>query len=243
MGSKPRFDLRNLVFNGTNPGSADLEPCTFLALRYKSKLSSLTGLQYLAEETIEAYRMLRYLMAQKDKNSSSQKIGITKVEFESYSDQLMHQLIAIVQYKFPVSLNQNAFIYGLFGNAALAHVTTFVCNPLRRGSILELLSMRIRASLEVINLRSFQIAYPEMMLWIIMVGGLAGNTTDNQAWFAKLFADSCLAAGIKKTTELALVLKDFLWSDSYLDPICKEFWDDFTAALAVVARNELGESG
>lgn len=170
-------------------------------------------------------------------------MGITKAEFESYSDQLMHRLINIVQYKVPEAPSRNALIYGLFGNAALAHVTTFACNPLRRSSILELLSMRIRSSLEVIDLQSFQIAYPEMMIWIIMAGGLASNTTDNQGWFAKLFAESCLAVGIKRMNELALFLTDFLWSDSYLDSAWSEFWDDFAAAQTLEARIELGEGG
>ena len=236
MGSKPRFGF---VSPAPHPDPADWKPYSNIGLRYRTRLCNLTGLQELAEETIEVYHILRNLMAEKHSTSSSQKMGITKEEFESYTDQLMHQLINIVQYKVPESPNQNALIFGLFGHAALAHVTTFICNPARRGSVLELMSTRIRASLEVIDVRSFQVAYPEMMLWIIMVGGLAGTGTDNQGWFAELLSESCLAAGINRMAELALFLSEFLWSGSYLGPVCKEFWDDVAAAQAIKAGNEM----
>jgi len=225
MGSKPRFGFVNPT---PHPDPKHWEPYSDTGLRYRTRLYNLTGLQELTEETMEVYRILRNLMAEKHRT----KMGITKEEFESYADQLMHRLIHIVQYNGSELPNQNALIFGLFGHAALAHVTTFIGNPARRGSVLELMSTRIRASLEVIDVQSFQIAYPEMMLWIIMVGGLASTGTENQGWFAELFSESCLAVGINRITELALFLLEFLWSDSYISPVCKEFWDDFAAAHA-----------
>jgi hypothetical protein len=239
IGTKPRFGL---VDAAPRPDPAHWESYGGTALRYRTRLSNLTGLQELAEETIDVYRILRNLIAEKYKTSSSQEMRIRKEEFELHVDQLTHRLINIVQYKFPKSPNQNALIFGLFGYAALAHVMTFICNPARRGAVLQLISTRIRATLEVIDVRSFQVAYPEMMLWIIMVGGLASTWTDNQRWFAELLSESCLAAGISKMTELALFLSEFLWSDSYLGPACKEFWDDVAVAQAMKA-GEISSSG
>jgi hypothetical protein len=223
MGSKPRFGFVNPA---PHLDPTHWETYSDTGLRYRTRLSNLTGLEELTEETMEVYRILRNLMAEKHKT----KMAITKEEFESYADMLMHRLIHIVQYKVSEFPNQNALIFGLFGHAALAHVTTFIGNPARRGSVLELMSTRIRASLEVIDVQSFQVAYPEMMLWIIMVGGLASTGTENQGWFAEFFSESCLAVGINRITELALFLSEFLWSDSYIGPVCKEFWDDFAAA-------------
>ena len=227
MGSTPRFGFVNPA---PHPDPPYWKSYNDTRIRYRTRLSNLTGFQGLAEETVEVYRILRNLMAEKSPISGSQKMGITKEEFESYADQLMYRLIHIVQYKVPGSPNQNALIFGLFGHAGLAHVTTFVCNPARRGSVLELMSTRIRASLEIIDIRSFQVAYPEMMLWIIMVGGLASTGTENQGWFAEIFSESCHAAGINRMSELALFLSEFLWSESYIGPVCKEFWDDVSAA-------------
>jgi hypothetical protein len=120
--------------------------------------------------------------------------------------------------------NLNALIYGIFGNAGLAHILMFTCNsPLPiRDTVL--ISMRIQASLEMINLQAFQIAYPEMMLWIIMMGGLASVGSENQVWFIKVLAESCRATGIAGTVELALSLSDFLWSEFYLGSFFNEFW-------------------
>jgi hypothetical protein len=177
MNSKPRFELVNPA-----PDREDLEPCSLLAARYKTKLLNLTNLEDLSQETIEVYRNLRHLITEKERVAGSQKSRITEAEFQSlrsYSDQLMHRLIALVQYKFPALPNQNALIYRLFGNAALAHIVMFTCNMPRAPG---LISTRIRTSLEIVNLRSFQIAYPEMMLWIIMVGGLASIRTEDQVW-------------------------------------------------------------
>src|SRR5450756_1259987 len=99
------------------------------------------------------------------------------------------------------------------------------------------MSTRIRASLEETNcLQSFQAAFPEMMLWIIMMGGLASIGTEEQGWFSKLLAELCYAADIVVTAELAMFLKGFLWSDFYLDHSFKEFWD----AVAVAQEVEAG---
>jgi hypothetical protein len=78
----------------------------------------------------------------------------------------MRRLVDVVQYRAEPS-NQSALIYGLFGNTALVHVTTFVSELTRRGSIVELMLTWIRESLKVVNLLTFQIASPAVdMMWI-----------------------------------------------------------------------------
>jgi hypothetical protein len=238
MGSKPRFRGNDI---GDHADPAGWKSYSDIGLRYKIRLSNLTGLEDLAEEVIEVYHILRHLVAEMNyQGQDAQKSTVSKEEFDLYAEQLMHRLIDILQNKALESPNQNALIFRLFGDAALAHVTNFICTPARRGSVLELMSIRLRASLEVTNIRSFQIAYPEMMLWIIMVGGLLANGTPNHNWFARLLSDSCLAAGINKVDELRLVLSEFLWSDLYLHPVCKSFWDDVAAAQAMEAGAESG---
>jgi hypothetical protein len=48
--------------------------------------------------------------------------------------------------------------------------------------------------------------YPEMFLWILIIGGLGAIKTESQWWFAQLVAKSCLATGIARTTEIAFFL-------------------------------------
>jgi hypothetical protein len=76
-----------------------------------------------------------------------------------------------------------------------------------------------------------------MILWILLMGGLAseGNIID-QVWFIKTLANSCFDAGIVGTVELSLFLSDFLWSDFYISPAFKEFWDTFTVTQAAMTR-------
>jgi hypothetical protein len=70
-----------------------------------------------------------------------------------------------------------------------------------------------------------------MMLWILLMGGLGSIGTDNQWWYAKLVAESCIATGIAKTTEIAFFLTEFFWTDLYLCPIYTEFWDDIAVIV------------
>jgi hypothetical protein len=73
-----------------------------------------------------------------------------------------------------------------------------------------------------------------MMLWIIMIGGMASVGTVDQVWFTNVLADSRSAAGIVGTGELALSLTDFLWNDFYVGPIFEEFWDDVAVTQIIV---------
>lgn len=73
-----------------------------------------------------------------------------------------------------------------------------------------------------------------------MMGGLANVGAGDQGWFTNVLADSCSAAGIIGTRELALSLTELLWSDFYMGPIFEKFWDD-VAARQSIAIGELDE--
>jgi hypothetical protein len=81
----------------------------------------------------------------------------------------------------------------------------------------------------MINLPAFQVAYPEMMLWVIMVGGLASITTVHQEFFTKILADACLAVGINNPTE-------------ELPVFLAEFWADVVTVQAQVTGGERSSS-
>lgn len=167
-------------------------------------------------------------------------MGITDADFQTlqlYSFHLMYRLIALAQYKIPKESNQNALIYCLFGYAGFGYIVMFTCNvpilssPLpARGPML--ISTRIRAILERINIPAFQIAYPEMMLWVIMMGGIASMGSENCPWFIEQLAESCRVAGIVGTDELALFLAEFLWSEFHLGTVCNEFWVGVTKKIS-----------
>jgi len=61
---------------------------------------------------------------------------------------------------------------------------------------LHILSSRIREILEKADFAKLQVQYPEMMLWIMIMGGVGGLETTERKWFAKLVADFRLALGV-----------------------------------------------
>jgi hypothetical protein len=243
LGSKPRFELMNLALLPLHPDFDDLEPCNLLVARYKTRLYNLTGLPDVSHEMTEVYRMLRHLITKKERAASSQEMEIPEADFQSlhaYCTHLMYRLIALIQYD---SQTKNGVIFSIFGNAAVAHILMFTYNMPPRAGAHALLSARIRRSLEIVEVQAFQNAYPEMMLWIIMIGALGSIGTDDEAWFLRLLAQLCCAMGISGTAELALSLIEFLWSDFYLGPMFDEFWKDFAVAQAVLEAGYKTDQG
>jgi hypothetical protein len=160
---KPRFEIVSPTIY------ADPEDLT-IGARYKTKLSNMTGLKELSQETIEVFSLLRHLLTEKEKVAAIQGSEITDAEFQSlelYSHHLIHRLIALVQYENSNSSKprQNALIFKLFGNAGLAHIFLFTIKTPSTAPLSILLSTRIRTTLEKINIPSFQIAYPEVSLF------------------------------------------------------------------------------
>jgi hypothetical protein len=127
LDSKPYYGVEymNMVIY---PDLDDSRPSYDIAARYQSRLSNLTGLLDLSQETIKVYGLLRQLITEKERIAAIYKMKITEADFEllqQYSYHLVYRLIALVQYHIPEALNQNAQIYGLFGNAGIAHVLMF----------------------------------------------------------------------------------------------------------------------
>jgi hypothetical protein len=232
MGSKPWYqdELDNPALY---PDLKDLKPSTKeIGAQYLIRLSNLTGLQDLSQETIKVYGLLYHLITKKERAAALWSNGVTDAEhqsFQLYSFRIMYRLIALVQYEF-TSSSRNTLIYGLFGNAGMAHLFMFTFNVLPRIGDAILISKRIRTSLEIINMQRFQIAYPEMIIWVVMIGGMAsiGAGDEDTKWFIKLLAELCRATGVATRDELAQYLATFLWSDFYfLCDLFRKFWDDF----------------
>ena len=68
-----------------------------------------------------------------------------------------------------------------------------------------------------------------MMLWIVLIGGLASQRVTDQSWFIKAFTKSCHSAGIVGRFKLSHFLSEFVWSDFYLGPVFNDFWYAVTA--------------
>ncbi|KAE9378225.1 hypothetical protein N431DRAFT_175373 [Stipitochalara longipes BDJ] len=228
MDSKPRFE--HLAPPFTYQDSAHLEPLNPLAERYKLKLSTLTGQSDTAQELIELHRILRHLIAVEKTPAAMAEVP------ESYRDKALHRLLALSQHPCP-PLNQNALIYKLFATAALAYTVLFFATGIswfrlysyrysasRMPGSVGRASSRIRATLETICLEKFLLAYPEMMIWIIMIGGMTA-VKDEAGWFVERLAMACAGQRISRMKELKIVLEEWLWTDWYLREDFRGFWD------------------
>jgi hypothetical protein len=215
-------------------------PYSPLAHRYQAKLFNLTGLPELSEETIKVFWELRHLTAIKESVSI---MGLDQ-EFASFLpaiERLERRIIKLLRLGRLDLPNENSLIYKLFGNAALIHILIFLRQvpvPLSMLTFSNFLSKQIRTLLETNNLLALQIQYPEMILWILMMGGIGGVWTLNQAWFANLLVDACLVSGVRPKTDIAFTLADFLWTDQYLDPLSSMgFWKKVAIAQGAKGRD------
>jgi len=121
-------------------------------------------------------------------------------------------------------------IYLLFGNAAIIHIYMFMRDLPRGLPFFHLIAERLRSSIECINLLSLYEEFPELVLWVLVMGGLGGNGTPNRAWYATLLAQICLVDGIRVGNAIAHVLAEFLWSEWYRSPVTVGFWNDVARA-------------
>lgn len=157
---KPRFVI------ATSAQYPDLKGLV-LSARYESKLSNMTGSKELSRETVEAFSMLRHLLTEKEKVAAMQGSRITDAEYQAlklYSHCLMHRLLTLALYENVDSSkpSHNALIYKLFASAGFTHILMSTFKAVSMVGIPIMLSKCIRTTLEKIDIRSFQIAYPEV---------------------------------------------------------------------------------
>jgi hypothetical protein len=226
MDTQPRFQLPS-VENEERPEDWGLY--SSLAMLYEAKLFHLTGLQDLSKETVKVYWGMRNLMGLKEA-----ALHLTrKVEFASWSDmveRLKRRVVALLQSEVVKSGDPKLSIFVLFGNAAIFHISMFMRDLPRGVPLYKLLSSRLRASIEAADLAYLHQQYPEMMLWILLIGGLGSTGTPNRGWYAGLLAQTCIALGLQGGNAIAYALTEFLWSELYRSPMTIGFWNDVARA-------------
>ena len=226
METQPRFQLPSI---DDEERPSDWYLYSSLAMLYEAKLFRLTGLRDLSKETIELYWGMRNLTGLKEVSIHLKQ----RVEFLSYSDmveRLERRVITLVQSKVSKSPKQNGSIFVLFGNAALFHVYMFMRDLPRGLPFSNLLATHLRTSIEAADLESLHNEYPEMMLWILMMGGLGSSSTTNRRWYAELLVQACMTSELRGGNAIAIALADFLWSELYRSPVTIGFWNDVAKA-------------
>jgi hypothetical protein len=238
LDAPPRFKLKDLT-----PCAPLPEPTYYtLAHHYKVKLLIFTTLGSLAEETISIYQSLCSLTALKDAICFSPSTFPDSPSFETKAhtiESLERQCLSVIQSPLlnPYSLSPINSIYLLFGNAALIHIMVFMRESPRRLPFARILSDRIRVYLERVDVSVFQDNYPELLMWICIMGGLGAVGTDNQSWFARMLAEAVRCAGMVEIRDLKIICGDWLWTKLYVDTFSEGFWTEFEGAVGGGGRD------
>jgi hypothetical protein len=226
------------------PSPPRLEPSySSFALRYKNKLSNLTNLSSLAEETISTHLAIRSLTTLKDTICFSTTPSNGAQDFETSAhtiESLERRCLSIIQSSLLnlYSSSHVQAIYPLFGNASLIHIMIFMRESPRRLPFARILSNRIRDCLDCIDINRAQIQYPELLIWVLIMGGLGGVGTDNQMWFAGLLARAAKAVGMVGVQDIEMVCREWLWTGLYVDEVSEGFWADFEVAQGMEGASE-----
>ena len=207
-------------------------PYSPVAVQYRMRLVDFTRSQDLSADTISIYWNLRNLSRLKEADAFWANVGdfIENIPFTDTADRLERNIIPFTQVD-PLSKSTQQFaIFTLFGYAALIHMYLFMRDCSKDLPFSHMLSNRTRMVLEQIDMPIFEKQFPEMMLWIYIMGGLSGSSVSERVWFATRVTDFCFESGLFGGNDIAATLHDFLWSELYRSPVTRRFWEEVAKA-------------
>jgi hypothetical protein len=234
FGEMPRFDLTSWNIDPPVIGSP---PLNSSAVRYRNKLANLTGLKVPTEEIMDTYWGIRTISLKKEEVTASyQSRRLDRQIHDSYNDVtnfLERKTLLIILSRKSTRSDPVTSIFYLFSSALFLNISMFLRDQTRGLPILLLLCKRIRHCLEKLDVHFLQFQYPELMLWILVMGGVGASKTGDRQWFAKHLADACNVSGLRGGDELAVALSDFLWLELYRTPTFSGFWMEVAKAQGV----------
>ncbi|PVH85817.1 hypothetical protein DL98DRAFT_568113 [Cadophora sp. DSE1049] len=213
-------------------------PYSSLAQTYLAKLTAHTCLPALSTEVISVYWGIRNVTQLKEMTSRLSK----PPEILAYSDmveRLERQAVVILQSATLISSNPDTAILVLWANATLLHIYMFMREMPLGISFLGTLSQRIRgalSSLRASDLGNVQTLYPEMCLWVYVMGGIGGIATDERMYFAGLTRTLCEVTRFRggdvsvDVNDVEEYLAEWLWCEAYKGVSTEGFWVEFRGA-------------
>ena len=164
---------------------------------------------------------------------------IDNIPFTDTAEHLERRLVPLTQLEPLSNQTQGCSIYVLFGYAALIHLYLFIRDCSKDLPFSHLLSRRIRTVLERVDTQHLETQFPEMMLWIFIMGGLSGSPSLERVWFANRTAYFCSELGLCGGDQIKYMLDHFLWSEVYRSPVTERFWTEVAKAQGSVVGYEV----
>jgi hypothetical protein len=102
-------------------------------------------------------------------------------------------------------------------------------------SVLQELVRRLMIVIEVLDIRTFGVELGGVLLWILVLGGIAALDTPERHWFATQLALIARMLDIDDWESVEDVLRSFLWLDSACGQGGRLLWSEAMAASCSVA--------
>jgi hypothetical protein len=169
------------------------------ATTYKSSLNSrlvkLTGKLDLSNHVTNIYWRLRQLAAIINIVSSRDSPRLDEIFFSNKMDTIEREVIELMQSEFFKTSNPGTAFVKAFLDSAFTYIYMFLRDIPKVSPLFRLLTTRVQASLEDIDLRSASESFPDLLLWMLMVGD---TSSPGRVWFAHRLKELCVFQNLKK---------------------------------------------
>jgi len=96
--------------------------------------------------------------------------------------------------------------------------------------VFEKLVQRLKVAITLLDIKAFGIDLSGVLLWMVVLGGIAAFDTPERSWFASQLAFIVRRLDIEEWVEMENILETFLWLESACDQGGRLLWDEALAA-------------
>ncbi|MCJ1322626.1 hypothetical protein MMC15_007975 [Xylographa vitiligo] len=122
--------------------------------------------------------------------------------------------------------------------AAIVHVHTTMRVCANTNHVVASLVQRLHSSLlELPDLSSAWSMVPELLLWVLFVGGIATIVPQERTWFVEALVEPCTTLGVRTWNTASGILRRFFWIDKVDDSQEFGLWQEVLVAMSVRENN------
>jgi Fungal specific transcription factor domain len=126
----------------------------------------------------------------------------------------------------PPSSSTKPNIYECCRLAALIYGVAVVYPIPNSYLVFEQLVQRLKTAIEVLDIKKFGIDLSGVLLWMVVLGGIAALDTPERSWFVSQLAFIVRTLDIEKWVEIENILETFLWLESACSEGGQLLWNE-----------------
>lgn len=124
-------------------------------------------------------------------------------------------LLQLDKYHLPVESWRASLYVKALAYAALIHIYVVPHELPHNLNLMNVLSERLRVTLEKLDFEDFKVLLPTMLLWVLLMGGIGAVEAETQHWYGLRMAAICQGLGLYTDESVQHHLTHFLWSERY----------------------------